>query len=144
MIPKKCDMCTQERAGKPVSLYWAWVEVDGRRHAYKQLVCADCLRERVVQLIARSEEPVLICPSCGISTADDYEAVYLTYCIPGMPMGQSEMPMCGADAAAVRDMVLANCKPLPDRGAVVGGPQPDAPTAAETWAALGIVPRGRS
>ena len=144
MIPRICGVCEQQFLGKPASLYWAWVNADGRRRAWKQKVCPDCMREHYVELIVKSEEPVLICPGCGISTVDDYDAVYLTYCLPGMPKGQSEMPCCGACAARVRELALRNAAPLEDRGVGVGGPQPVAQSATEMWDSLGLRPERRN
>jgi len=141
VIPKECGVCTQQTIGKPASLYWAWTRADNRRKAWKQKVCLECFREHYAALIVRSMEPVLICPSCGIGTADDYDAVYLTYCMPGMPKDQSEMPLCPACAVKVRNLALSGAVELEDREVGVGGPQPDAITAAQTWASLGIVPR---
>lgn len=141
VIPKTCPLCQQQTIGKPASLYWAWTRADGRRKAWKQKVCQDCFKERYVNLIVRSMEPVLICPSCGIGTADDYDAVYLTYCLPGMPKDQSEMPLCGACAVDVRNRALEGAVELEDRGVGVGGPQPVATSAAQAWADLGLGPR---
>lgn len=140
VIPKTCDLCATQGTEKLVSLYWAWVRADGRRTAYKQRVCPACMREAYVPLIVRAMEPILTCPACGESTVDDMDAVYLTFCIPGMPQDQSEMPLCGPCAVEVRNKALTNASPLPDRGVGVGGPQPVAQDAAATWAALGIVP----
>jgi hypothetical protein len=134
-------MCQQQQVGKPASLYWAWVRADGKRKAWKQQICQDCFREHLVKLIVNSMEPVLICPACGIGTVDDYDAVYLTYCMPGMPKDQSEMPLCGACAVEVRNKALLGAKELDDRGVGVGGPQPQPQSAAQTWADLGLVPR---
>ena len=170
VIPKICPLCTQQTLGKPASLYWAWTRSDGRRKAWKQKVCADCFREHYVKLIIASMEPVLICPACGISTVDDYDAVYLTYCLPGMPKDQSEMPMCGPCAVSLRNKALEGarewtlrstddvelCGPcavavrntamegasaLEDREVGVGGPQPVAQSASQAWADLGLRPR---
>lgn len=138
MIPKICDLCEQQRLEKPASLYWAWTNADGRRRAWKQRVCPDCVREHFAPLIFKAEDPVLICPSCGIGTADDFDAVYLSYFMPGMPAGQSEMPLCPSCAVVVRNKALHGARPLEDRGAVVGGPQPQVVTAAQTWADLGL------
>ncbi len=140
MIPKLCDLCGKDFLGKPASLYWAWTRADGRRKAWKQKVCADCMRECYVPLIIKSEEPVLICPACGISTVDDYDAVYLTYCLPGMPKGQSEMPMCAACAVPLRANALTNARELEDRGAAVGGPQREPVSATQAWDDLGLRP----
>jgi hypothetical protein len=141
VIPKTCPLCARDGVGKPASLYWAWTRADGRRKAWKQKVCPDCFREHYVKLIVAAMEPVLICPACGIGTADDYDAVYLTYCLPGMPKDQSEMPLCGACAVVVRNLALTGAAELEDREVGVGGPQPEAQSAAELWASLGLVPR---
>jgi hypothetical protein len=141
VIPKICDLHGGQVVEKLASLYWAWVLADGHRRAWKQKVCADCVREHYVPLIIAGEQPVLVCPACGISTVDDMDAIYLTYCLPGMPQGQSELPMCGPCAVELRNKALAGAAELPDRGVGVGGPQPDAVSAASTWASLGIVPR---
>ena len=149
MIPKLCGLCKQQRTEKPASLYWAWTAENGRRKAYKQKVCVDCMRDKYVPLIAASEEPVLICPACGMSTVDDYEAVYLTYCLPGMPPGQSEMPLCAEHATIVRAWALEGASLLPDRqqddsrGVGVGGPRSYAPDSKATWDALGLAPQRR-
>ena len=144
MIPKVCDICGQQSLDKPASLYWAWTNADGHRRAWKQKVCPDCLRDQYAALIIRSNEPVLICPQCGISTADEYDAIYLTYCIPGMPKAQSEMPTCGACAVVVRNLALTNARPLEDRGAVLGAPNPDAPSSTQIWDDLGLNPARRN
>jgi len=140
MIPRVCGVCEQQYLGKPASLYWAWTNADGRRRAWKQKVCPDCLREFYLRAIVSSVEPVLICPNCGIGTVDDYDAVYLTYCLPGQPKGQAEMPLCPPCAVRIRSYALKGAVELEDRGAVVGGPQPQTLDATSVWASLGIVP----
>jgi hypothetical protein len=144
VIPKICDLCEQQRLEKPASLYWAWTNANGARRAWKQRICPDCFRSELTELIVRSTDPVLICPACGIGTAEDYDAVYLSYFLPGMPGGQAEFPMCPPCAAVLRGKAIKGARQLEDRGAPVGGPQPQAPTAAETWADLGylVSPRG--
>lgn len=141
MIPKICAICEQPGMGKPASLYWAWVVADGRRRAWRQKVCRDCFEEHFLKLVVSSMEPVLLCPSCGISTVDDYDAVYLSYFMPGMPGDQAEMPLCGACAVRVRVLAQKGASPLEDRGVGIGGPRPVAPSGAEAWAALGLRPK---
>lgn len=141
VIPRICPLCVQQTQGKPISLYWAWTVADGRRRAWKQKVCAACFEEHFVRLVVTAMEPILICPACGIGTVDDYDAVYLSYFIPGMSSGQSEMPLCGPCAVAVRNKALEGAAPLEDRGVGVGGPQPQAPGAAAMWEALGLRPK---
>ena len=143
MIPKLCDLCGQQRLEKPASLYWAWVLTNGRRRAYKQRVCSDCMREHYVQLIIASEQPLLACPACGISTVEDMDACFLTYCLPGAPKGQSEMPMCPPCAAELRIKALTGAHELEDRGVGVGGPQPMAQSSTSVWDQLGLAPERR-
>ena len=133
MIPRICGLCEQQFQGKPASLYWAWTNADGRRRAWKQKVCPDCLREHYARAILASQEPVLMCPQCGIGTVDDYDAVYLTYCIPGMPKAQAEMPCCPPCAVALRSLALKGASELEDRGVGAGGPQLEPVSADQAW-----------
>jgi hypothetical protein len=141
MIPKVCGSCEQQVLEKRASFYWAWVNADGRRRAYKQMLCATCVIERFSRVIVASLEPVLMCPKCGISTVDDYDAVYLTYCLPGMPKQQSEMPLCGVCAVEVRTEALKGATPLADREARAGGLSPQPTDPAPDWGAMGLRPR---
>ncbi len=143
MIPKLCDLCKRQDVAKPASLYWAWNRADGSRKAVKQKVCRDCFQEHYAGLIASAFQPILVCPACGIGTVDDYDAVYLTYCLPGMPKDQSEMPMCGACAVSLRSKALEGARELEDRGVGIGGlsPRSVAQDAAASWADLGLRPR---
>jgi hypothetical protein len=143
VIPKICQRCEQQHLEKPAGMYWAWVNADGRRRAWKQKLCAECFREHVVPLIIAAEQPVLICPACGISTVEDMDAVFLTYCLPGMPQGQSEMPLCAACAVRVRQGALMGATELEDRGIGVGGPQPKSLSATSVWDSLGLAPERR-
>lgn len=140
MIPRICPLCQQQSLTKLASLYWAWTVADGRRRAWKQQACGDCFREHYVNLVVASMEPVLMCPGCGISTVDEFDAVYLSYYLPGMPSGQSEMPLCGPCAVEVRNKALLGSTQLEDRGVGVGGPQPQAQDPAQMWADLGLRP----
>ncbi len=144
MIPRKCDSCGLEQASKRASMYWAWTNANGQRRAYKQLICTDCWREQVLPLVARAMEPVLICPMCGESTADGFDAVYLTYCLPGQAKDQSEMPLCGSCAVKVRNVALTGSL-LPDREATRAGAEFSAPASnsRSVWDELGLRPERR-
>lgn len=146
MIPKICDLCKQVRTEKPVSLYWAWNLADGHRKAYRQKVCLDCAKHHYASLIRAALEPILICPACGIATVDDYDAVYLTYCVPGHEKQQSEMPFCGPCAVGVRVKAMEGATLLDDRGVGVGGlsPQPSDLTSTALWDQLGLTPSRRN
>ncbi len=144
MIPKVCQMCEVAGTEKLASLYWAWMVGPHERRAYLQKVCAECVRSNLVLIILHGNEPVLICPTCGIGTADDYDAVYLTYCLPGLPKARVDLPLCPADAVKLRELAVRNATRLENREIGVGGlgPQTQAPDAESLpWAAMGLVPR---
>ena len=140
MIPKQCDSCESIGSDKLSSLYWAWQRADHKRVAYKQKLCACCFASQVVELIAHSLDPVYACPACGISTVDDHDDVYLTYCVPGTAKDVAEMPLCAACAVNVRNAAMQGAEKLPDRGSgslgADGGPQPIG--NQDPWAALGL------
>jgi hypothetical protein len=138
MIPKVCGSCEQQVLEKRASFYWAWMNADGQRRAYKQMLCSACVIERFSRVIVASLEPVLICPRCGISTVDDYDAVYLTYCLPGQPKQQAEMPLCGPCAVEVRNEALRGAVRLPDREQGVGAEAPTPNGPAPDWGSLGL------
>jgi hypothetical protein len=145
MIPKLCALHGKQVAEKRVSLYWAWQNAQNRRSAFLQQVCADCFRQEYARLIVAAEEPVLLCPMCGIDTVDDYQAIWLTYCVPGMPKAQSEMPMCPPHGDQLRNTAMTGASRLEDREASSGGlgPQPEALTGSALWDALGLHPTRR-
>lgn len=143
VIPKTCDACQQQGTEKLSSLYWAWNRADGTRVAYLQKLCFTCFCATVLPLMDPARSPVLLCPTCGISTVDDYDAVYCKVYVPGQPPETLEMPLCGPCAVNVRNQALNGARPLEDREAgslgAARGPQPV--SATQTWASLGIVPR---
>jgi hypothetical protein len=143
VIPKICSACGQLQNVKLASIYWAWNLAGGRRVAWLQKLCVACFTAQVVPLAVASAQPVLICPACGISTVDDYDAVYATICMPGADKYQSEMPLCGPCAVTVRNSALQGAARLPDRqtdsSGAATGPRTD-PTVSP-WAELGILPR---
>jgi hypothetical protein len=143
VIPKTCSSCQQQGTEKPSSLYWAWKRADNTRVAYLQKLCFTCFCTVVLPLVSPSLEPLLACPACGISTVDDYDAVYVKIYVPGEQPMTLEMPLCGPCAVNVRTQAQKGAKLLDDREAgglgATGGPQPV--SAAQTWASLGLVPR---
>lgn len=143
MIPKICASCEQQQDYKLISLYWAWARADRTRVAWLQKVCRACFTEQVAPYASNAMEPVLMCPVCGIGTVDDYDTVWVTIYVPGMPKLDSEWPCCGPCAVAVRTRAMAGATQLPDRQSgslgAASGPQPA--SAAATWEALGLRPR---
>jgi hypothetical protein len=145
VIPKTCSACGVAGTEKLASLYWAWMQADRRRVAYKQKLCASCVQEKVLPALIAAMEPVLVCPMCHIGTVDDHDDVFLTICPPGMPKTASEWPLCGPCAVEARNFALLGAARLEDRQSVGLGadssPQPV--TAEDTWAAMGLDSRFR-
>lgn len=128
MIPKICNSCGSVGRDKLASAYWAWMRSDRKRVAYLQKLCIACAAEQVVPLIVAAMEPVLVCPRCGIDTADDHEDVFLKFYPPGMPATESEMPLCGPCTVEVRVAAQLGATRLEDRQpgslGAASGPQP--------------------
>jgi hypothetical protein len=143
VIPKTCGSCGQQSTEKPITLYWAWNRADGTRVAWRQKLCRGCLVEQVVPHVAAAMEPLLACPACGISTVDDYDAVYVKAYAPGGPPITSEWPLCPPCAVTVRQRAMVGADALEDRQSGGSGADfgPRPVSAVDTWASLGIVPR---
>ncbi len=143
MIPKTCNSCGSVGTVKLCSCYWAWMRADRSRAAYLQKLCFACFVEQALPLISAAMEPVLMCPACGISTVDDHDDVFLTYCVPGEDKALSEMPLCGPCAVVVRNKALKGATELEDRRlgslGAESGPQPV--SGADVWRSLGLDPR---
>ena len=121
---------------KPSTLFWAWNRSDGLRVAYKQRLCVGHFAERIVPLQVASESDLLVCPCCGIDTADDLDAVYCTIYLPGVGRSDLELATCSACAARVRIGAEENALKLEDRQAGAASPAP-AHASADVWRALG-------
>jgi len=143
VIPKICNSCAQQSTVKLCSLYWAWTRADRRRVAYLQKLCLDCFRLQVADIASRAQEPVLMCPACGIDTVDDHDDVFVTICVPGFDKLASEWPLCGPCAVEVRNRAILGASRLEDRqsGSLGADASPQPVSSADAWAGLGIVPR---
>ena len=143
MIPKQCDACQMVGTDKLSSMYWAWMRADRTRVAYLQKLCYACFVDQALPLIVAAMQPVLVCPACGISTVDDHDDVFLTYCVPGESKASSEMPLCGPCAVGVRNKALVGATALEDRqsGGLGAGVGPQPIPSKDVWRSLGIVPR---
>jgi hypothetical protein len=123
---------------------WAWNRADGVRVAYKQKLCLACVAGTVAPLYVACESPLMTCPACGIDTAEDMDPVYCTFIPKGVGMLRIEAPMCGACAAILRLKAQTGAVELEDRDLQSRGQDlAPRPTAAQTFEALGLVPRDR-
>lgn len=142
MIVKTCSQCGETQKE---SLCWtvaAWQTGDGQRVAYKQKLCLTCQAGKLAPLQVHSDNEGMLCPACRKDTAQDYDAVYLTWIPKGVGMLQAELPFCNVHAAEFRIWFKEGALELDDQDRSIGG-RTSAPrySAAETLAALGIRPR---
>lgn len=142
MIVKTCTRCgeTQREA-----LFWAvaaWQRADGVRVAFKHKLCLTCAASRLAPMQTHSDEQGMTCPNCGIGTAEDYDAVYVTWIPKSVGTLQLEAPFCPPCAANFRIWWEPGAEALEDRQRSIEG-RPDAPRyeANEVLAALGLKPR---
>jgi hypothetical protein len=111
--------------------------------AYKQKLCLECVATHLAPLYVACESPEMKCPNCGIDTSDDMDPVYAAFIPRGLGKLRLEAPMCGACAAILRVFAQQGAEYLEDREISSRG-QETAPRygSEETWAALGLRPRG--
>lgn len=136
-----CSACSERVPGKMSQIYWAWVKADQTRAAYKQRLCMQCFMTNVWVVVLQAMDNLVACPVCHEGTAENMDPVYATLYVPGQPRMDTEMALCPRDAVEVRNRALLGAETLQDRQGALGGSSPPPPTAAEAWAALGIVPR---
>lgn len=120
----------------------AWQRADGVRVAYKHKLGLECVAAHIAPLQVHSDEQGMTCPNCGIDTASDFDAVWITWIPKGVGQLSAECPFCNACAARFRLWFQEGAECLEDRDLQSRG-RDTAPryTAVETLAALGIHPR---
>jgi hypothetical protein len=133
----RCRSCDKRCDGRPIAVYWAWFDVERRRHAYMHRLCTSCYAAKVLPLdVTYPEDAHLTCPNCHIDTDGEYDAMYTTS-YPGKgPAVQTESPFCSACAAHLRIWVQEHADSLPDRDRA-DGPYQQTPTTKQTLQALG-------
>ena len=136
-----CSACSERVPGKMSQVYWAWLRADDTRVAYKQRLCSACFITNVWIAASEAMNNLVACPVCHEGTADNMDPVYATLYVPGQPRMDAEMALCPRDAVEIRNRALLGAESLQDRQSALGGSSPPPPTAADTWAALGITPR---
>lgn len=142
MILKTCSACGESQSDPLTWTVWAWNRADGVRVAYKQKLCLSCVATKVAPLYVACENPLMVCPNCGIDTREDMDAVYCAFIPRGLGKMNIEAPMCGPCAVQLRVFAQTGAEYLEDRGISSRG-QDLAPRygSLETWAALGLAPR---
>ena len=136
-----CSICKRRKPGKLASAYWAWFRTDGSRTALKLRYCLECAPEHLlivseVSRLTPENSNVFACVSCGADASEDSDPVYCTLYLPKKEPMEYSIQLCGACAVKLREPILTNGDPLPDRGGLVGGPPP----SVTAWDALGLAP----
>jgi len=139
----RCNGCSERPSDKMTQVTWAWRRTDGVRIAFRGRLCAACFTTKVAPLaISYEGVETLTCPSCGIVTEDDMDAVFTTSYIPGYGEFKTESPFCGACAAQYRIWIQEHSWQLEDQRGATGGPSTH-PSADEVLRSMGIEPRGK-
>ena len=132
----KCAIDGVRPQEKPVTIFWAWRDQEGTRHAYRQRLCIEHYTTNVLALEAYHPAERLTCPACGIDVEDSYIPIYATVYMPGAGRINLELPLCDPCSVRVRVNAEVGSESLPDRSLGVSDATPK-PTAWETLRALG-------
>jgi hypothetical protein len=113
-----CAGCGQRVPGRLASIYSAWFLADGSRTAWKQRLCAPCVRSSLRNMLASaadSTSAVTACPACGSESASDLDPIYLTVYLPKRDPREFALTTCGPCAVRLRLSLQDRAERLPDR-----------------------------
>ena len=135
----RCSIDGTRPKEKPCTLFWAWRDVEGGRHAFRQRLCLEHFLTNLGPLLADDSEERLHCPGCHIDIEDDYLITNCTAFVPGRGRQDISVALCAPCSAEVRTRAAQGSEGLPDREV---GAENAAPTysAWETLADLGRTP----
>lgn len=143
MVLVRCSDCARRPQAKFVWVSVAYFTAPGERLARKMRLCNGCFAERIGgYIVLRDPDDRLTCPSCGIDTEDDYEAVYGTYIAPGEAPEQLEIPFCSPCRNIFVEWAESRGESLEDRRRADSGPTTH-PSGLDVLRSLGIQPRVR-
>ena len=118
MSVRPCSFHGQRIDGKLASLYSAWFLADGSRTAWKQLLCAPCVREVLGPLFraaSANNQDVAACPACGSDSSSDLDPIYLNLYLPKQDAREFALTTCGSCAAKLRISLQQGATKLPNR-----------------------------
>jgi hypothetical protein len=120
----------------PAAVFWAWRDLEGVRHAWRQRLCDDHLASGIQSMDLGEQLGRLHCPACHIDTEDDYVPVYATVFVRHEEPLRLQLPLCAPCSLRVKQYAEQGSESLPDRDVGVANSTPT-PTARETLVALG-------
>lgn len=115
---KPCSAHGHRIDGKLATLYSAWFLADGSRTAWKQSLCAPCVKTTLAPLLAavgEASSAVTACPACGSDASSDLDPIYLNLYMPKQDGKEFALPTCSACAAKLRVSLQVGAQRLPDR-----------------------------
>lgn len=115
---KPCAVHGSRITGKLATLYSAWFLADGSRTAWKQSICAPCLRDLlapILQAAGDNSSDVSVCPACGADSSEDLDPIYLNLYLPKQDGKEFALPTCSSCAVAFRLRLQGGATKLPDR-----------------------------
>ncbi len=113
-----CAMHGHRIDGKLATAYWAWFRADGERTAWKQRICAPCVREVLGALLAAAaaeNSDVTACPACGKDSSQDLDPIYLNLYLPKQEGREFALTTCAVCAVTLRQRFLERAVKLPNR-----------------------------
>lgn len=129
----KCSVHGAKIEGKLATLYSAWFNADGGRTAWKQRICAPCVKETLAPLMraATDASPDLtMCPACGTDSSSDLDPIYLTLYLPKQESREFALTTCASCAVTCRVSLQRGAEKLPDRQNVSNG---TSKSAGDEW-----------
>jgi hypothetical protein len=115
---KPCSFHGARIDGKLATLYSAWFRSDGERTAWKQSLCAPCVREvlaPMLKAVGDNNSAVSACPACGIDSSADLDPIYLNLYLPKQDAKEYALPTCSSCAAKLRVSLQQGAMKLPNR-----------------------------
>jgi DNA-directed RNA polymerase subunit RPC12/RpoP len=115
---RPCSLHGKKIDGKLASLYSAWFRADGERTAWKQLLCAPCVKEVIAPMLAAvsdESQDATACPACGSDSSSDLDPIYLNLYLPKQDAKEFALTTCSSCAAKLRISLQQGATKLPNR-----------------------------
>lgn len=121
---RRCAADGKPFTGRPAAVYMTFFPLPGMRRCYRSYICPDhasamgeLIDIETNALAADPDDETSICPECGQTGFDGFEATYFDIYAPGLERRRIELWMCPASAERVRPRYVKFGTLLPDRDA---------------------------